>query len=134
MNAFGMTDFNAISFKNLQRVAFVMYAVLWCALFWFVHTCYLRRVLTTGQHERIVNRKWMNEWMMFLLMCDKKQTKSQLSPTHASTKRKITVELKHKKNASTACWLAKREILFFNFAKHPYLSSYDAKHLVFSVL
>ena len=30
----------------------------------------------------------MNEWMMFLLTCDKKLTKSQLSPTHASTKRK----------------------------------------------
>jgi len=28
--------------------------------------------------------------MMFLLTCDKKLTKSQLSPTHASTKRKIT--------------------------------------------
>jgi len=27
---------------------------------------------------------------MFLLTCDKKLTKSQLSPTHASTKRKIT--------------------------------------------
>ena len=37
----------------------------------------------------------MNEWMMFLLTCDKKLTKSQLSPTHASTKRKITDELKH---------------------------------------
>ena len=34
--------------------------------------------------------------MMFLLTCDKKLTKSQLSPTHASTKRKITDELKHK--------------------------------------
>ena len=33
--------------------------------------------------------------MMFLLTCDKKLTKSQLSPTHASTKRKITAELKH---------------------------------------
>jgi len=33
--------------------------------------------------------------MMFLLTCDKKITKSQLSPTHASTKRKITDELKH---------------------------------------
>jgi len=33
---------------------------------------------------------------MFLLTCDKKLTKSQLSPTHASTKRKITDELKHK--------------------------------------
>ena len=35
--------------------------------------------------------------MMFLLTCDKKLTKSQLSPTHASTKRKITEtdELKH---------------------------------------
>ena len=32
--------------------------------------------------------------MMFLLTCDKKLTKSQLSPTHASTKRKITDELK----------------------------------------
>ena len=30
--------------------------------------------------------------MMFLLTCDKKLTKSQLSPTHASTKRKITDE------------------------------------------
>jgi len=27
----------------------------------------------------------LNEWMMFLLTCDKKLTKSQLSPTHAST-------------------------------------------------
>ena len=27
---------------------------------------------------------WMNEWMMFLLTCDKKLTKSQLNPTHAS--------------------------------------------------
>jgi len=26
----------------------------------------------------------MNEWMMFLLTCDKKLTKSQLNPTHAS--------------------------------------------------
>ena len=33
--------------------------------------------------------------MMFLLTCDKKLTKSQLSPTHASTERKITDELKH---------------------------------------
>ena len=33
--------------------------------------------------------------MMFLLTCDKKLTKSQFSPTHASTKRKITGELKH---------------------------------------
>jgi len=32
--------------------------------------------------------------MMFLLTCDKKLTKSQFSPTHASTKRKITDELK----------------------------------------
>jgi len=31
--------------------------------------------------------------MMFLLTCDKKPTKSQFSPTHASTKRKITDEL-----------------------------------------
>ena len=28
--------------------------------------------------------EWMNEWMMFLLTCDKKLTKSQLNPTHAS--------------------------------------------------
>jgi len=35
--------------------------------------------------------------MMFLLTCDKKLTKSQLSPTHASTKRKITDELKRMK-------------------------------------
>ena len=28
--------------------------------------------------------QWMNEWMMFLLTCDKKLTKSQLNPTHAS--------------------------------------------------
>jgi len=34
--------------------------------------------------------------MMFLLTCDKKTNyKSQFSPTHASTKRKITDELKH---------------------------------------
>ena len=33
--------------------------------------------------------------MMFLLTCDQKLTKSQFSPTHASTKRKITDELKH---------------------------------------
>jgi len=33
--------------------------------------------------------------MMFLLTCDKKLTKSQFSPTHASTKRKITDKLKH---------------------------------------
>jgi len=38
---------------------------------------------------------------MFLLTCDKKLTKSQLSPTHASTKRKITDELKH--NAKHVC-------------------------------
>ena len=31
--------------------------------------------------------------MMFLLTCDKKLTKIQFSPTHASTKRKITDEL-----------------------------------------
>ena len=38
----------------------------------------------------------MNERMNdVLLTCDKKLTKSQLSPTHASTKRKITDELKH---------------------------------------
>ena len=46
----------------------------------------------------------MNEWMMFLLTCDKKLTKSQLSPTHASTKRKITDELKH-----NAGWYEVRE-------------------------
>ena len=33
--------------------------------------------------------------MMFLLTCDKNLTKSQFSPTHASTKRKITGGLKH---------------------------------------
>ena len=44
------------------------------------------------------------EWMMFLLTCDKKLTKSQLSPTHASTKRKITDELKH-----NAGWYEVRE-------------------------
>ena len=38
---------------------------------------------------------WMNEWMMFLLTCDKKLTKSQLSPTHASTKRKKKKECCH---------------------------------------
>ena len=46
----------------------------------------------------------MNEWMMFLLTCDKKLTKSQLSPTHAPTKRKITDELKH-----NAGWYEVRE-------------------------
>ena len=48
--------------------------------------------------------EWMNEWMMFLLTCDKKLTKSQFSPTHASTKRKITDELKH-----NAGWYEVRE-------------------------
>ena len=42
--------------------------------------------------------------MMFLLTCDKKLTKSQLSPTHASTKRKITDERKH-----NAGWYEVRE-------------------------
>ena len=42
--------------------------------------------------------------MMFLLTCDKKLTKSQFSPTHASTKRKITDELKH-----NAGWYEVRE-------------------------
>ena len=42
--------------------------------------------------------------MMFLLTWDKKLTKSQLSPTHASTKRKITDELKH-----NAGWYEVRE-------------------------
>ena len=42
--------------------------------------------------------------MMFLLTCDKKLTKSQLSPAHASTKRKITDELKH-----NAGWYEVRE-------------------------
>ena len=42
--------------------------------------------------------------MMFLLTCDKKLTKSKLSPTHASTKRKITDELKH-----NAGWYEVRE-------------------------
>ena len=42
--------------------------------------------------------------MMFLLTCDKKLTKSQLSSTHASTKRKITDELKH-----NAGWYEVRE-------------------------
>ena len=42
--------------------------------------------------------------MMFLLTCDKKLTKSQLSPTHASTERKITDELKH-----NAGWYEVRE-------------------------
>jgi len=46
----------------------------------------------------------MNELMMFLLTCDKKLTISQLSPTHASTKRKITDELKH-----NAGWYEVRE-------------------------
>jgi len=41
---------------------------------------------------------------VFLLTCDKKLTKSQLSPTHASTKRKITDELKH-----NAGWYEVRE-------------------------
>ena len=41
---------------------------------------------------------------MFLLTCDKKLTKIQLSPTHASTKRKITDELKH-----NAGWYEVRE-------------------------
>ena len=43
--------------------------------------------------------------MMFLLTCDKKLTKSQLSPTHASTERKITDELKH-----NAGWYEVREV------------------------
>ena len=42
--------------------------------------------------------------MMFLLTCDKKLTKSQLSPTHASTERKITDELNH-----NAGWYEVRE-------------------------
>ena len=42
--------------------------------------------------------------MMFLLMRDKKLTKSQFSPTHASTERKITDELKH-----NAGWYKVRE-------------------------
>jgi len=43
--------------------------------------------------------------MVFLLTCDKKKlTKSQFSPTHASTKRKITKELKH-----NAGWYEVRE-------------------------
>ena len=42
--------------------------------------------------------------MMFLLTCDKKLTKGQLSPTHASTERKITDELKH-----NAGWYEVRE-------------------------
>ena len=42
--------------------------------------------------------------MMFLLTRDKKLTKSQLSPTHASTERKITDELKH-----NAGWYEVRE-------------------------
>ena len=46
----------------------------------------------------------INEWMMFLLMRDKKLTKSQFSPTHASTERKITDELKH-----NAGWYKVRE-------------------------
>ena len=41
---------------------------------------------------------------MFLLTCDKKLTKRQLSPTHASTERKITDELKH-----NAGWYEVRE-------------------------
>jgi len=41
---------------------------------------------------------------VFLLTCDKKLTKSQLSPTHASTKRKIMDELKH-----NAGWYEVRE-------------------------
>ena len=51
--------------------------------------------------------------MMFLLTCDKKLTKSQLSPTHASTERKITDELKH-----NAGWYEVREgspvVIMFN--------------------
>ena len=39
-----------------------------------------------------------------LLTCDKKLTKSQFSPTHASTERKITEELKH-----NAGWYEVRE-------------------------
>ena len=53
--------------------------------------------LTLGMNE------WMNEWC-FLLTSDKKLTKSQFSPTHASTKRKITDELKH-----NAGWYEVRE-------------------------
>ena len=42
---------------------------------------------------------------MFLLTCDKKKlTKSQFRPTHVSTKRKITDELKH-----NAGWYEVRE-------------------------
>jgi len=51
---------------------------------------------------------WMSEWMneFFSLTCDKKLglTKSQFSPTHVSTKRKITDELKH-----NAGWYEVRE-------------------------
>jgi len=42
--------------------------------------------------------------MMFLLTCDKKLTESQFSHTDASTKRKITDELKH-----NAGWYEVRE-------------------------
>jgi len=41
-----------------------------------------------------------------LLTCDKKLTKSQFSPTHVSTKKKITDELKHN---AVAGWYEVRE-------------------------
>ena len=64
---------------------------------------YSSHALMNWRHYTCMN-EWMNEWMMFLLTCDKKLIKSQLSPTHASTKRKITDELKH-----NAGWYEVRE-------------------------
>ena len=52
--------------------------------------------------------------MMFLLTCDKKITKSQFSPTHASTKRKITDELKH-----NAGWYEVREVRLKSSGQSP---------------
>ena len=75
-----------------------MHSVCHCALYLGLWLKYLWSHFSRPVWMNEWMNEWINEWMMFLLTCDKKLTKSQLSPTHASTKRKITDELKHNKH------------------------------------
>jgi len=88
-------------------------------------TCEVSQLSAAADSTQYINisspSSSMNEWMMFLLTCDKKLTKSKFSPTHASTKRKITDELKH--NAGWYIFLLVDACVGLNWLLVSFLSS-----------